>query len=161
MFSESYSGSLIKTKPFSAHHGEYTAAILCMWKHTFPYLYWMNIVTTRDALFNIANISLPIKPRGATSFVLDNQSYLIVFAFKAAAVALILRHIPFKSPGQAFIAQAYQVDNGLCLNNLTISYQGWHPYKDLPLTASAQEEGLNNTSFIYAWSSALILRVRP
>lgn len=50
------------------------------------------------------NILFQIKPRGAMSFVLDNQSYLIAFAFIAAAVALILRHIPFKSAGQAFIA---------------------------------------------------------
>lgn len=35
---------------------------------------------------------------------MDNQSCLIVFASIAAAVALILRHIPFKSLGQAFIA---------------------------------------------------------
>lgn len=69
---------------------------------------------------------------------MDNQSCLIVFAFLAAAVALILRHIPFKSSGQAFIAWAYQMDKEYCLNNWTISYQRWHPYKDLPLTASAQ-----------------------
>lgn len=72
---------------------------------------------------------------------MDDQSCLIVFGFVAAAVALILRHIPFKSLGQAFIAWAYQMDKESRLNNWTISYQGWHPYKDLPLTASAQTEG--------------------
>lgn len=79
----------------------------------------------------------------------DDQSCLIVFASMAAAGALILRHIPFRSPGQAFIARAYQVHKGSSLNNWTISYQGWHPYKDVPLTASAQTgEWIKPHSFV-------------
>lgn len=87
--------------------------------------------------------------RGPLCAPTDDQSCLIVFASIAAAGALILRHIPFRSPGQAFIAWAYQVDKGSSLNNWTISYQGWHPYKDVPLTASAQTgEWIKPHSFV-------------
>lgn len=80
---------------------------------------------------------------------MDDQSCLIVFASVAAAGALILRHIPFRSAGQAFIARAYRVHKGSSLNNWTISYQGWHPYKDVPLTASAQTgEWIKPHSFV-------------
>lgn len=62
--------------------------------------------------------------RGPLCAPTDDQSRLIVFASMAAAGALILRHFPFTSPGQAFIAGAYQVHKGSSLNNWTISYQG-------------------------------------
>lgn len=121
-------------EPFLAQYSESLAASVSVEMYRFQSWYCFNTVTPCDA---------PNETQRGRAFCvpIDNQSCLIVFAFIAAAVSLILRHIPFKSPGQAFIARAYQVDNGSCLNNWTISYQGWHPYKDLPLTASAQTGG--------------------
>lgn len=50
--------------------------------------------------------SCPMKPERLGLLFADRQPIIpkCLFSFIAAAVALILRHIPFKSLGQAFIA---------------------------------------------------------